>query len=134
MKGSISFSAAILMAAVLSTPALAQQVQPRVMHNGNVDIVFEGATNSDLNIDQYKAFDQFESAHPDIIRQLRMRPKLVDSQKYLTNHPQLAQFMSEHPDWKADFVKNPGNYLPRSRSAEKAAADPTVNYQASSAH
>jgi len=134
MKGSISFSAAILMGAVLSTPALAQQFQPRVIHNGNVDIVAEGATNSDLNIDQYKAFDQFESAHPDIIRELRTRPRLVNSQKYLTNHPQLVQFMSEHPDWRADFVKNPGNYLPRSLSAEKAAAEPTAKDQASSAH
>jgi len=127
MKNVIRSTVAVLITALVSTPALAQQFEPRVIHNGNADIVFEGATNADLNVDQYRAFDQFSASHPDVVRQLRERPTLVKSQKFLANHDQLVQFMHEHPDWQTDFVANPGNYIPPSRRAEKGSAKRTAS-------
>jgi len=123
MKGILGISAAVLMAAMLSTPAIAQQSVPRAVHNGNADIVSQGAPNTDLNMDRYKAFDQFAAAHPEVIKQLRMRPALIESRKFLATHSELEQFMKEHPDWRADFAKNPGNYVPLSRHAKKSTAE-----------
>lgn len=126
MRNVIRSTVAVLITALVSTPALAQQFEPRVIHNGNTDIVFEGATNADLNVNQYRAFDQFSAAHPDVVRQLRERPMLLKSQKFLANHVQLVQFMHDHPDWQTDFVANPGNYIAPSRHAQKASAERTA--------
>ena len=120
MKAIVGLFATVLMATALGVPALAQEAQPRVIHNGNVDIVVEGATTEDLNIAQYKAFDQFASEHQDIAQRLRQKPKLVDSQKFVGEHPELAQFMNQHPDWRSDFEMNPGNYLALAPGVEKA--------------
>jgi len=116
------------MAATVWTPVPAQESEPRVIHNGNVDIVVEGASNMDLNVAQYKAFDHFAAEHPEIIRQLRKKPKLIDGPKYLGDHPELAQFMNEHPAWRADLDANPGNYLHLSPDVEKATVERTREY------
>jgi hypothetical protein len=67
------------------------------------------------------------AAHPDIIKQLRTKPMLIESRQFLASHSELAQFMNEHPDWRADFVANPGNYVPLSPGAERA-AERVANY------
>jgi hypothetical protein len=103
--------------------ALAQEVPPRVVHNGNFEIVVAGATNDDLNIDRYKAFDQFASEHRGVAQRLCKKPSLVDSQKFLGEHPELAQFMNQHQDWRADFEMNPGNYLQLAPGVEKATVE-----------
>ncbi len=130
MKAVLGLFAVVLMATGLSLPALAQEAAPapRVIHNGNMDIVVEGATNADLNIDQYKAFDRFAGEHHDIAQRLSKKPSLVNNQKFLSDHPELTQFMNQHPDWRADFQTNPGNYLPLAPGVEKATVESTNVY------
>jgi hypothetical protein len=93
---------------VLASPAAGQE---RVVHSGNTDIIFKPADPLDLPLDRYKAFDEFADDHPELIHALSRNPKLAASPKYLKKHPELTKFFDEHPDIKADFLMNPGNYV-----------------------
>jgi hypothetical protein len=93
---------------VLASPAVAQE---RVVHSGNTEIIVKPTDTSDLPLDRYKAFDEFANDHPELIHALSRNPKLAANPKYLKKHPELAQFFNEHPDIKADFLMNPGNYV-----------------------
>ena len=130
MKAIVGLFAFVLMATALSLPALAQEAAsaPRVIHNGNTDIVFEGATTADLNIDQYRAFDRFAGEHRDIAQSLSKKPALVNSEKFVSDHPELAEFINKHPDWRADFEANPGNYLPLAPGVERATMESSKVY------
>jgi hypothetical protein len=130
MKAIVGLFAVVMMATALSLPALAQEAAPapRVIHNGNTDIVFESATTADLNIDQYRAFDRFAGEHREIAQRLSTKPSLVNSQKFLGDHPELAQFMNQNPEWRSDFEANPGNYLPLAPGVERATMESTNVY------
>jgi hypothetical protein len=122
MKALAGLFAVAFMVAALSLPALAQEAAPapRVIHNGNTDIVFEGASTANLNIDLYRSFDRFAGEHRDLAESLSKKPSLVNNQKFVGDHPELAQFMSQHPEWRSDFEANPGNYLPLAPGVERA--------------
>jgi hypothetical protein len=113
MKRISIISVAMIALSALSIPALAQDagMPVRVVHSGNTDIIFESANSSDLNVPQLKAFDDFASDHADIAAQLGRKPQLLSSDQYLSAHPELAQFVNQHPGFRDDFETNPGNYL-----------------------
>src|SRR5271157_755434 len=118
MKKTLCLFSAILATTVLASLALAQDDEqptespgPRVIHQQNRDIVV-GATPEDLNLPEYKSFDGFAAEHPQVVRALAKDPGLANSEKYLGEHPELGQFFAQHPQIKADFNANPGNYVP----------------------
>lgn len=53
---------------------------------------------------------------------------MIYSQKHLGDHSEFAHFMNEHPDWRADFDVNPGNYLSLSPHVEKATVEKICAY------
>jgi hypothetical protein len=94
------------------TPAIGQE---QVIRSGNTEIIFKTADSADLPMDRYKAFDEFANDHPELINALSRNPKLASSPKYLEKHAELTTFFDQHPDIKADFLMNPGNYIATSR-------------------
>ncbi len=82
-----------------------------VIHQGNTYIIFESAGTVGLPTERYRAFDEFESEHPDIVEALTKNPRLVADEHYLRAHPALEDFFQKHPDVRTDFANNPGNYV-----------------------
>jgi hypothetical protein len=112
-----SFTTGLIAAAALalfSLPALAQdspsaQVLGQVKR-GNTTIVFE-RSNADLNLDQLGAFSEVASSDPGMAAKLARDPSLVNSDKFVSQHPALQQYLQKFPNAREDIAANPGNYL-----------------------
>jgi hypothetical protein len=54
-----------------------------------------------------KRFSQFLNHHPTIARDLQQNPSLIYDQAYLAQHPQLRQFLANHPNaWQSVTRRN----------------------------
>lgn len=78
---------------------------------GNAVIVAGGADPSDIPMQRYKAWDEFQLSHPEIAKELSRKPELINSSRYLANYPDLKEFFNAHPDIRQDMASNPDNYL-----------------------
>jgi hypothetical protein len=111
MKRLTSTLLAMTMLASVPIIANAQVGTARVVQNGNTDIIFENAGKADLNVPQLKDFDDFAASHPDVVSRLGRNPELLNNNQFLSSHAELAQFVSQHPNFRNDFERNPGNYI-----------------------
>ena len=73
----------------------------------------EHNSNPDLNRKQVATFDQFLDQHPDIDRQLRSNPSLVNNADFVGDHPDLGKFLASHPEVREELKENPGNFMHR---------------------
>jgi hypothetical protein len=125
MRNGIMILGVIVSLGLFAMPAMAQ------MHNSNanqiiasattsaaprVEIFSGGASTTDLNLNGYRAFDQFARENPQIVRQLHRNPRLINDPSYARRHPEFADFLKTHPAVAEDLAENPGNYLAGSRS------------------
>jgi hypothetical protein len=62
-----------------------------VAANGNATIVFEPATDGDLEMGVLTRWSSFAQVHPKIARQLGNRPRLIDDPGYLRKHPETGE-------------------------------------------
>jgi hypothetical protein len=60
-------------------------------------------------------FDAFLDHHPAISQQLSKDPRLIRSQAYLQEHPELQQFLQTHPDLRAEMTENPNALMKAER-------------------
>jgi len=72
-----------------------------------------GNPNPDLNRQQLAAMDQFLDGHPDIDRQLRTNPALINDPGYLKANPQLQMFLNQHPGMAEEFRETPRYFMAR---------------------
>jgi hypothetical protein len=72
-----------------------------------------GNPNPDLNRQQLAAMDQFLDGHPDIDRQLRANPALINDPGYLKANPQLQTFLNQHPGMAEEFRETPSYFMAR---------------------
>lgn len=79
--------------------------------------------NPDLNARQVAQTDQFLDDHPDIEKQLEKNPSLIDDDKYVDHHKDLAQFLAQHPGIRHEFAENPSYFMRRQNQFEGTAAD-----------
>ncbi len=112
--------AAGTMAVAMAVPVIAQagpadtNSQPKQMasvKSGNVIIEGGGGSTADLNVARYKAWDEFRSNHPEIVREIRRNPRLVGSQSFLRRHPALARLFDSNPGMQQSMMRYPGNYV-----------------------
>jgi hypothetical protein len=82
------------------------------LSSSNTVIEAGGATNDDLPLDQYKAWDEFQAEHPQLAEAVSHNPRLIDSQPFLVHHPPLKEFLESHTEIWQNMKRNPGNYLP----------------------
>jgi hypothetical protein len=72
-----------------------------------------GNPNPDLTRQQVAEMDQFLDGHPDIDRQLRANPALINDPGYLKANPQLQTFMNQHPGMAEEFRETPSYFMAR---------------------
>ena len=67
----------------------------------------------DVNITKTQAasLDSFLDTHPQLGRQLRENPSLVNNQEFVEDHPDLQQFLQEHPGIQQDLSQNPNRVM-----------------------
>jgi hypothetical protein len=92
-------------------PSVAGATSKEAGHSRNVEIVSEGATQTDLHLNRFREFDSFMRSHPAIARDIDHQPTLIRSTEFRSSHPQWATFLRQHPAIKADIQANPGNYV-----------------------
>ena len=115
---------AVTVVSVMAAPAFAQTDEGATMSapavsTGNTVIEAGGAPPIDIPMQRYKAWDEFQTSHPEIARDLSRRPELINSSKYLARHPDLKEFFEAHPDIRADMAQNPGDYVALAPGAEE---------------
>jgi hypothetical protein len=68
----------------------------------------EAHTMRDPDLD---ALDAFLDSTPEVSKDVHQNPSLLNDQNYLSSHPGLAKFMSEHPRVREQARQNPGAVL-----------------------
>lgn len=129
MRRVIYAFAAGTFAALLAAPVLAQSNPQSSDHpmmastgsvtEGNTTIEAGGASNADLNMARYKAWDDFQNSHPGLVRELRHNPKLLRDQSFINRHSQLKDLFQANSGMREDMERNPGNYLARSTGTHR---------------
>lgn len=64
-------------------------------------------------------FDWFLDGHPDVRHDLMRRPELVDKYEYLQRHPELGEFLRQHPAVRAELLDNPREFMEREARYER---------------
>ena len=126
--------AAGTLTALLAAPVLAQSnaqssddrmASSGSVTDGNTTIEAGGASDADLNIARYKAWDDFQSSNPDLARELRHNPRLIRSQSFVDHHAELKQLFEANSGMRQDMEHNPGNYLARMSASHRHHRNPS---------
>jgi hypothetical protein len=74
--------------------------------------------NHDISPREVAAMNDFFKNHPEILEQLQKDPKLINDEKFFTEHPELQSFFNDHPElatrfheFPADFMRDEDRYL-----------------------
>ncbi len=94
-------------------PADSQATQTPGAGGGKAIIEAGGASDADLNVARYKAWDEFQSSNPEVARELRHNPRMAGSSAFVNRHPQLKQLFESNAGMQEDMMHNPGNYVAR---------------------
>lgn len=89
------------------------QLAPSVTAAGDHDI-----THRELN-----NFDRYLDDHPQISRELRNNPNLINDPNWLAQHPSTQQFLKNHPGVNEEIRENPTQYMNRENSFERNGGD-----------
>jgi hypothetical protein len=91
--------------------ANSHSMQMASVKTGNTIIEAGGASNADLNVARYKAWDEFRDNHPDVVHELRHNPRMAGNQGFLKRHRDLAQLFDSNPGLQKSMLRHPGNYI-----------------------
>ncbi len=78
--------------------------------------------DDDVTRGELLRFDTFLDAHPQIDRELRADPRLVDNRQYVASHPELGEFLKSHPGVREEIRENPRAFMKREGKFEKGEA------------
>ena len=67
----------------------------------------EDAWRGDMRRGELASFGQFLGSHSVIAQQLSQNPSLVNNKEWLTNHPEVRDYLQSHPGAKQEFMQNP---------------------------
>jgi len=106
--------------ALAGTAAIAQQspagttgtANPTTV-NGQTQTTMMAPAGSDVTRGELVNFDQFLDTHPEVDRQLRANPSLINDNNYLQATPQLQAYITDHPQVKAQLTANPSYFMQR---------------------
>ena len=108
--------AAPVFAQTSGVSADSQATQTASAGEGKAIIEAGGASDADLNIARYKAWDEFQSSHPEVARELRHNPRMAGSAAFLNRHSELKELFESNAGMQKDMMHNPGNYMARMSS------------------
>ncbi len=79
--------------------------------------------NPDITRTELRNFDRFLDGHPDIARDLRQNPRLIEDRAYVNAHPQLREFLEDHPNTREELRETPNFFMARERAFERSERD-----------
>ncbi len=62
---------------------------------------------------------RFLDSHPNIDQDLRKNPRLVDDPNYISQHPELREFLAAHPAVREDLKEHPKAFMQREKKLDK---------------
>lgn len=74
--------------------------------------------NRDIDQADIKAFDQFLDSHPEVSKELRQNPSLVDDQQFVSSHPGLKEFLENHPKIRKEIKEHPEAFMNKENKYE----------------
>ncbi|HLW82521.1 MAG TPA: hypothetical protein VKS20_10830 [Candidatus Acidoferrales bacterium] len=93
--------------------AVNRNPNPDQDRNGNGNPDTDRNANPDLTRGEVASMDQFLDSHPDIAKQLQANPSLINNVSYLSKHPALRAFLSDHAQVREEFTENPSLFMQR---------------------
>lgn len=82
--------------------------QPRHVE---IELEFQKARLNSAQQDLLRSWNNVVVSDPGLARAIARKPALLSDQAYLDKHPQLRDFVAEHPDFPDQFADNPGNFV-----------------------
>jgi hypothetical protein len=67
--------------------------------------------SANVDVGELRAFQNAKAADTSIAAQLAKNPKLIASESYVSQHPELGHFLEQYPNAREDIQRNPGNFL-----------------------
>jgi hypothetical protein len=98
----------IISAALLST-ALATPLMSRVAMAQSAPVTTEYGEDHPY----VEGFDGYLDRHEEVREQLRHDPQLIDNRNYMAHHPQLRDYMHDHPRAAMIFRRHPDRFMHR---------------------
>ena len=75
-------------------------------------IAFAGAISATAFAGPVGRFDNgYLDEHPEVAHQLGANPSLADNPQFLATHPGLDEYMSKHPEVRADLQQHPYRFM-----------------------
>jgi len=84
---------------------------------------FLAPQNEATSMDQLRSFDHFMQDHPDMARDLRERPEVVNDREYVEHHPALRDWLDDHPAAANAFRSDPDRFMDRERHFQQYNSD-----------
>ncbi len=75
--------------------------------------------DGDIDRADIAAFDQFLDNHPEVAKDLRKNPALVDDQQFVSSHPGLQEFLQSHPNIRKEIKAHPEAFMNKEKKYEK---------------
>jgi phage-related protein len=79
----------------------------------------ERGAGGDATRGELKRFDGFLDDHRAIAADLNKNPKLIDDPQYLATHPELDEYLKNHPGVRGELMKHPRYFMRRERGFER---------------
>jgi hypothetical protein len=64
--------------------------------------------SANVDVGELRAFQNAKAADTSIAAQLAKNPKLIASESYVSQHPELGHFLEQYPNAREDIQRNPG--------------------------
>lgn len=113
MKRFVTLAAAAALGIALAVPALAQEggAAPGGMA--------PPPTAYGRHHPYVRGFDGYLDKHPDVAQELSRNPRLIDDPKYLANHPELRDYVRDHPRMARAFRRHPDRFMRREHAYDR---------------
>jgi hypothetical protein len=109
----IAIASALVSAFAFSRTSFGQSTE-----TAPVIISSAGAPDTDLPVNEYRAFDQFSEEHPEVVHQLGRNPRLMQNSTFLSRHAELRDLFNNNPGLSDALENNPGDFLSLTPVAE----------------
>ncbi len=94
--------------------------QPAAKSTGNA--AAQARNDQRPNQMELENFDNFLDSHPQINRDLRGNPSLLDNENYVKGQPELEQFLRGHPGVRAEVKENEQSFMRNERGYQNKEA------------
>jgi hypothetical protein len=81
------------------------------------------AGDRDINRAELNNFDRYLDDHPEIARDLRNNPNLINNPNWLEQHPSTQEFLRNHPGVNEEIRENPTQFMSRENRFERNGGD-----------